>query len=151
MNPTDAAWWWEYALDGVVGGVLGGVVTAGAVIATLQHERKMADLQDARAAASHLQALTWNAHPGPTEDLMHRAMVELSARVHRRWRRLSDELLQLMSSDSPTKDVALQTQGLVLTWMGAPHTYELTRRREAIRWLRRTRKAVTTRLGVTRK
>lgn len=63
MNPGDAAWWWEHGLDGIVGGIVGGLVTAAAVWLTLRHERKLAkdatravDLSDLRRLVIDVQA-----------------------------------------------------------------------------------------------
>lgn len=36
-------WWLDTGLDGIISGVIGGLVTAGAVVATIRHERKMRD------------------------------------------------------------------------------------------------------------
>src|SRR5690349_19133488 len=53
----DAEWWWEYGLDGIVGGLVSalvaGAATALAVFLTLRHERSHREavaLQDAMAA-----------------------------------------------------------------------------------------------------
>lgn len=40
MDWTEATWWWEFGLDGIVSGLVGGLVTGVAVIATIRHERK---------------------------------------------------------------------------------------------------------------
>jgi len=44
LHPGDADWWWQYGLDGLVGGIIGGAATGFAVWVTLRAQRK-----DARA------------------------------------------------------------------------------------------------------
>lgn len=39
---NDPDWWWYVASDGLLGAIVGGIVTALAVILTLRHERKLA-------------------------------------------------------------------------------------------------------------
>lgn len=40
VNPTDASWWWGTASEGLLGGVIGGIATGGAVWLTIRHERR---------------------------------------------------------------------------------------------------------------
>ncbi|RYP88662.1 hypothetical protein EKO23_01870 [Nocardioides guangzhouensis] len=55
----DGAWWWAVALDGIVGGVIGGLMTAFAVAWTIRHERKMAQAAALRAAVARLSSVVW--------------------------------------------------------------------------------------------
>lgn len=41
LNPSDGEWWWTVGLDGIVGGLVGSVITIAAVAMTLRHERKI--------------------------------------------------------------------------------------------------------------
>lgn len=51
---NDGAWWWATALDGVLGGIVGGLFTALAVILTIRHERLSQVRADVRDSASAL-------------------------------------------------------------------------------------------------
>lgn len=50
-------WWLKYALDAIGGGVIGGLVTGGAVWATIRHERKMREADQANARQETLRTL----------------------------------------------------------------------------------------------
>lgn len=56
MNPTDGLWWWQYGLDGVIGGIAGGVVAWFAVWLTLRGTRSQGQVTDAELAVARLQA-----------------------------------------------------------------------------------------------
>jgi hypothetical protein len=56
LNPSDLDWWWQYGLDGLVGAVLGGIVTGAAVWFTIRHERRSVARDDLRASLAELQA-----------------------------------------------------------------------------------------------
>jgi len=62
MNPTDGAWWWEYALDGAVGGVLGGVATGLAVWWTVRFERRHTETVELRQSLDLLQTRLMEIH-----------------------------------------------------------------------------------------
>jgi hypothetical protein len=42
---NDADWWWNVALDGVAGSVVGGLVTLAVLVLTLRHERRLMNRQ----------------------------------------------------------------------------------------------------------
>lgn len=65
MDPGDSTWWWTFALDGIVSGIIGGAVTGLAVWLTLRHERQTALEVEFRAALSAMQtaAFTLSAMP----------------------------------------------------------------------------------------
>ncbi|WP_156391131.1 MULTISPECIES: hypothetical protein [unclassified Nocardioides] len=51
---NDGAWWWGTALDGIVGGIIGGLFTAFAVVLTIRHERLAQVRANVRDSASAL-------------------------------------------------------------------------------------------------
>lgn len=75
LDPSSADWWWQYGLDGIVGGVLGGAVTAVAVVMTLRHERKSLREQELRLALARLHdlALGFVTKPWPPDPEERRA------------------------------------------------------------------------------
>ncbi|WP_460710017.1 hypothetical protein [Nocardioides dilutus] len=58
LDPSSADWWWQYGLDGIVGGILGGAVTALAVVLTIRHERGLVRDQEIRSALVRLHDLS---------------------------------------------------------------------------------------------
>ncbi|WP_139175419.1 hypothetical protein [Nocardioides lianchengensis] len=54
---NDPSWWWAIASDGVLGGIIGGLVTAWAVWLTLRHERRSSRLTSSQDAAGRMLGL----------------------------------------------------------------------------------------------
>jgi hypothetical protein len=53
---NDPDWWWNVASEGLLGAILGGVVTALAVILTLRHDRRLAEKANTDATSLANQA-----------------------------------------------------------------------------------------------
>lgn len=58
VNPGDAQWWWEYGLDGILGGALTGLIAVWGVRASLKHERKMSAEVELRTAVLRLRRVS---------------------------------------------------------------------------------------------
>lgn len=54
---NDPAWWWSVAADGLLSGLITALVAAGAIWATVRHERRLAELTAARMAVAELHGL----------------------------------------------------------------------------------------------
>ncbi|MBA2952137.1 hypothetical protein GON03_19160 [Nocardioides sp. MAH-18] len=142
LDPSDSSWWWLYGLDGIIGGVIAGLVAAVAVLATLRHERRMSDLQHARQVASRLLAAAWTAQDRneDPQQMMLLGIVELVGLSRRRWPELSDELEQLVTrTDIDDRETGREVTVLLLHWTSSPHELERNWRRSLIRQLRRAR------------
>ena len=106
MDPTQASWWWQYGLDGVIGGLVGGAATGLAVWLTIRHERREADRTAVLAAAAAVQAralrLAGNlaAGRGTLDDWMaaiwdvQALALELNARASRRWPKFASQIAE---------------------------------------------------------
>lgn len=90
----EADWWWEHALDGLMGGVLTGVIAGVAVWLTLRHERRLAHELAGQEAAARVNAAAMiltpavdGTDPGEDEKLtaLQVATIEFCARVQQRW------------------------------------------------------------------
>lgn len=105
---SDGDWWTTYALDGIIGGLLGGLVTGLAVFATIRHERKQRDISDVYAAASDVQAKTY----------------ELSARIEA-GQRGAESNLQLLDLIIAARAATLRLAGRARArWPGFAKTVE---------------------------
>lgn len=110
---NDGAWWWGTALDGVVGGLVGGFFTALAVVMTIRHERESQIRASAHNSASGLVVasilLPAKVATGTVHDQAE-AVQEIIAR--------SIDLTSQLSSRWPSVAVELQRKvdNLIGTW-----------------------------------
>lgn len=101
---NDQEWWLQYGLDGIVGAIIAGLVTAGAVLLTLRHERKLAAEDRAAETAVRVQSTAWRlgkAFQADPEDVerwepmahdVHEASLLMTSACSRHWPGLRDEL-----------------------------------------------------------
>lgn len=141
---TDGAWWWAIGLDGLVGGVIGGLMTAFAVVWTIRHERKMAQAAALRAAVTRLSSVVWIlgfnlANDFQSLDEMYDRAAELYAAgreaaslASKDWPELQqkiddalDTISAVLMGNSPVDRDELSLALLMLTdvdlWLGASH------------------------------
>jgi hypothetical protein len=127
LGITDQEWWLQYGLDGIVGAMVGGLVTAGAVLLTLRHERLLAAEDRAAETAARVQSTAWRLgkafqanpedvdHWAPMAHEVHEATILMTSACWRRWPALRDELGHAMDE----LETALHRQPR------APHTDEV--------------------------
>lgn len=155
MDAGDSDWWWRYGLDGIAGGVIGGLVTAMAVIVTLRHERRMADLQEARTSAARLVGVAWRVQRAmrlglesdPAYDDLPPLMWELQARTGARWPEYAALLEGLLDSYADrlgipdatpsASDIAGRISSWSSDWIAAPERYSGSWRQALCRRVRR--------------
>jgi hypothetical protein len=106
---TTGNWWLDVGLGGIVGAVLGGVVTGATVASTMVFQRRQTELGEARKSAAEVQRLGMRlafavAGPEPNADgsdvrrsliEMRVAIVELVAMTARRWPAFSSRLREI--------------------------------------------------------
>lgn len=80
---NDGAWWWGTASEGIIGGVVGGLFTALAVVMTIRHERTSQTRAVAAEAASALLITTLSMSSKVKADSMSEseALQEILARA----------------------------------------------------------------------
>lgn len=146
----DPAWWWEYALDGVIGGVLGGAVLGLAVWLTLRRERRVSALLGAQEGAARVLDLALRLdevrtrHGVESEEAFEalagfaRAVLDWSARIRESWphvSRLSSELRGQVLSEFKVTPVTRNLPAtsklgaLVHVWLSTPREAERAARR----------------------
>lgn len=151
-DPSESVWWWQHGLDGVVGGLIAGVVTGVAVWLTLRHERRLssdiasrdAAVRVSAAAARLLAALEAN-RPAEAERVdLHIAGMEFYARCARDWPRVAvilhercDAVAHLRADGEATggevgtaihrvelEDQAVAMGTAAVDWLASPHAAE---------------------------
>ena len=143
------SWFTETALDGVVGGIIGGAATGGAVWWTLTTERKHDREAELRAAVGQLQAKAYEVillPVAPTERLeWAKALAGLyadlnlaEARAASDQTRLHDDLAALCQlcavkvgtgsrfNVDDIRDIAQKTSSVAARWLADPATYNAT-------------------------
>lgn len=147
---AEASWWWEYGLDGLVGGIAGGIVAWGAVWLTLRGTRRQGEEQAGELAVARLQAagirtvlmmgLIEQVHDAVSaERIMDEAgelataLAEARVRTTHRWPAMAERLRDLtdemgerppeMHGGDQMTAVANQCTALATTFLEDPDSY----------------------------
>lgn len=157
---NDPAWWWNVAADGILSGLITALIAGGAIWVTVRHERRLAELSEARTAIAELQGLAFRTAftvrneksgiPWPADcfDVLSRTM-SVIGRTWQRWPEFGMVMVDLASdvqdvlnrrprstpSDESREELriaVIDVASACATWLTAPAAFSAEEFRKTI-------------------